>query len=157
MEQVPYFEGWGVDAKSLGVKARQTERQTQTDTKHTGLAARNPFSENLWDWNSIHKSEHWGLVLLQQRSGGPCYHGEGETCDLGCKFCLTLWVWIEKCKFACRANKLLLVKCYDNKMVKLPLNLIILIWSSLRQQTNFFNVCHTCHSKIGRINEIVAH
>ena len=34
----PYFEGWGVGAKSLGVKAGQTESQTQTDTKHTSIA-----------------------------------------------------------------------------------------------------------------------
>ena len=37
VEQVPYFEGWGVGAKSLGVKAVQTERQTQTETTLTGL------------------------------------------------------------------------------------------------------------------------
>ena len=33
LNRFPYFEGWGVDAKSLGVKDRQTERQTQTDTR----------------------------------------------------------------------------------------------------------------------------
>ena len=33
----PYFEGWGVDATSLGVK---------TDTRHTGLAAINRSGEH---------------------------------------------------------------------------------------------------------------
>ena len=31
----------------------------------------------------------------------------------------------DKGKFVCKANRLLLVKCYDNKMVKLPFDLII--------------------------------
>ena len=57
----PYFEGWGVGAKSLSVKVGQTERQTQTDTEHTGLTARNPCIENLWD---LSKHRKWKVVHL---------------------------------------------------------------------------------------------
>ena len=34
----------------------------------------------------------WGIPPLQLRSRGPCYHGGGETCNLGCNFCPTLCV-----------------------------------------------------------------
>ena len=32
VKQVPYFEGWGVGARSLGAKDAQTDRQTDRQT-----------------------------------------------------------------------------------------------------------------------------
>ena len=50
VEQVPLNEGWGVGAKSLGVKTGQTDRQTDRQLSYrTGGASgasRNPSSEH---------------------------------------------------------------------------------------------------------------
>ena len=42
----PYFEGWGVDAKSLGVKAGQTDRHQSYRTGGAFGASKNPSCEN---------------------------------------------------------------------------------------------------------------
>ena len=56
-------------------------------------------------------------------------------------------------KLACRANRLLLVKCYENKKVKLPSNWVIFPWTHpevANQQQQQKNRCYQlCLASIG--------
>ena len=94
--------------------------------------------------HSILRFRHWGvirkLLLVTAEADGICisWWGGGD-CDRGCDLKPILCVEIEReVIIVLKSRVLLLVKCYDNKMVKLPG--VFSCGGSFMHQTNKKNV-----------------